>query len=222
MDEPPLPNFQIRLRDPDYNHAIKALAKYMDYGGPWLLFRHNKPDNIHYHLYLIGYNTTAKTIRAHLAQTHTKECYMVGNTAGKTKKKITPMAAYQYAMNPKSKPELLATKGFTDDNLKAFELNAKEYYEAISQPLTAVQITREDHYVVRPDRVWERLKIQYEKYDGKTVREIKAMLAAEWLNAGKAIMRNADAHRYAVSLYYLCKYDKDEVPPEALLEQYDA
>lgn len=221
MEDTPLPNFQIRLRDPDYAHAIRALARFCDFGAKWLLFRHNKTDNIHYHLYLFEYNTTAKTIRAHLALTHTKECYMVGNTAGKSKKRITPMLAYQYAMAPKSKPELIAQKGFTDDNMKAFDLNAKEYYAAISQPLTAVQVTHEDHYVVRPDRVWERLKSQYERYEGKTIREIKSQLAAEWLNAGKAIMRNADAHRYATSLYYINKFDKEEVPDTALLEQYD-
>jgi len=102
--------------------------------------------------------------------------------------------------------------------MKEFQTNAEEYYK----PITAVLVTKEEHYVVRPDRVWERLKLNYEKYENKTIREIKSMLAVDWLTNGKAIMRTADAHRYAVSLYYLCKYkDAPIIPDDALLSEYN-
>lgn len=211
-----LSDFQIRLREPEFGKACEALERYMD-GGQWMLFRHEpNADNVHWHCYTFGRKTTCETIRKHIASFgYDKSAYMVGKTAGRKAAKITPMIAYQYAMNPKSKPQLAAHHGWTEENLAAFALNADEYYKAQATPLSAVLITKEEHYVVKPDRVWERLRSKYETYADLNVKEIKSKLAAEWLNAGKAIMRSADAHRYAVSLYMLNKY-KIEVPDNAL------
>ena len=88
-------------------------------------------------------------------------------------------------------------------------------------PIQVTQVIKEEHYVVRPDRVWERLIDQIDKYQGKSIKQIKSTIAAQWINDGKAIPRPSDLHRYAVSIYYRNKYfnkDWDHTVPDWALE----
>jgi len=216
MAERAYENFQIRITEESYDRIKEVLGWYLT--DQRLVFRHApNADNIHHHLYLFGLMRTAESVRKLLRKHYDKSKFAVSVTAGKSKQKITAMLAYQYASKPKSNPVLVDHAGFTDEQLKEFEDNAKEFYT----PMTAVLVTKEEHYIVRPDRVWERLKLNYEKYEGKTVPEIKSMLAVDWLTNGKAILRGADAHRYALSLYYLCKYKNYAVIPDnALITEF--
>lgn len=111
-------------------------------------------------------------------------------------------------MNPKSNPLRVWVKGYDDDEISTMESEAKAYYT----PIPVTLVTREEHYVVRPDRVWERLSQNLHKYQGKSIKEIKSAIAVEALNNGKAIPRNADLHRYAMSIFTLNKYDTKEWP----------
>lgn len=210
-------NVQIRIRTDAKFDDILSIADWLIAAEKGFAFRHNKPGNIHYHIYLFNIERNPDAMRRHLFKYHDKQDYMVGTTAGKKKEKISPMIAYQYAMNPKSNPERVWVKGFEDDEINTMETEAKAYYT----PIQAVQVIREDHYIVRPDRVWERLYANLEKYKGKSINQIKSSIATEWLNNGKAIPRNADLHRYAVSLFTINKYDaKDwpEIPDWALTD----
>jgi len=129
------------------------------------------------------------------------------------------MTAYQYAMKPKSQPQLIHHNEFTDTELLAFQLNADQYYHPELSTVDNI-VTTHDHYIVRPDRVWERLYKEKNKYADKTIHQIKSALHAEWLNNGKAMMRTADAHRYATSLFMLNKYKGEEIPDNAFNSDY--
>jgi len=211
MDHKPT-NIQIRLTEPDTEKVKNVLCYYLTENN--MIWKHTpvrNPDNVHHHIYLFGVYRTAETIRKHLSKKgYDKSQYMVGITAGRSKVKITPATAYQYAANPKSQPQLVHSLGFNAEELAQFKADADNYYK----PIQAIEVIKEEHYVVRPDRVWERLHAKYDDYKNLSVLDIKKKLAAEWLNNGKAIMRKADAHRYAVSLYYLNRYHAD-IPADA-------
>lgn len=215
-------NLQCRITDASFDNIKKALGWFLI--DKHLVFRHqpkNNPDNIHHHVYLFGIQRTPESVRKQLSKTYEKTRFAVSVHAGKTKVKITPEMAYQYAINPKSQPELVSAQGFTNEELEKFKKDGEEFYK----PMEVVQVVKEEHYIVRPDRVWERLKMRQAEgiYDGLSVHQIKSKLAAEWLNAGKAMMRNADAHRYAVSIFMLNKYKNhpDGVPDNAFREHYN-
>lgn len=222
MDHHPI-NLQCRITDPDYENIKQVLG--WNLVPKHLVFKHtpkHNPDNVHHHVYLFDICRTAETIRKILHKKYDKSLFAVSVTAGKTKQKITAQLAYQYASNPKSQPQLVSAQGFSNEELEEFKKNAEEYYK----PMEVVNVViKEEHYVVRPDRVWERLRMNQQGglYDGLSVHQIKSKLAAEWLNAGKAMMRNADAHRYAVSIYILNKYkhSPEGVPDNAFREHYN-
>lgn len=213
-------DFQIRIRTPDITHIL-CVADYIDAATAGFAFHHNLPDNNHYHIYLFGLDRQADSIRKTLGKyIPDKECYAVKTTCGGRKNlPITHMGAYQYGTTKK----LLSPywhKGFTDDNIRAFHLNAQEYYDALEKPIEGTLITREEHYVVRPDRIWEGLSQNKELYENLTVKQIKSKIAAKWLNAGKAMPRPSDLHRYATSLYYVNKYKDQEIPDGALEDEF--
>lgn len=210
--------FQIRLRTDELFSDILPIRDWLNKAREGFAFEHHKPGNHHYHIYLFGISITADALRKTLGRYYEKSCYSVSTTAGKAKDKIIPVLAWQYGTEDKLLDPVWI-KSFTEENIQCFKKNAEEFYASQKQPISAVLITREDHYVVRPDRVWERLKLNQMKYKDKTVREIKAMIAAEWINAGKAMPRPSDLYRYATSLYYLNKYD-GEVPEGAMLEEF--
>lgn len=220
MEHQPI-NLQLRVTDESLDNIKDCLG--FNFISNHLVFRHqptNNPENIHYHIYLFGIHRTAETLRNILRRKYEKTRFAVSVTAGRSKVKITPEMAFQYAMNPKSNPQLVSHQGFTDEEIQKMKTDAENYYK----PIEAVLITHEEHYVVRRDRIWERLRIRQQDghYDGLSVQRIKSKLAAEWLNEGKAMMRNADCHRYAVSIYMLCKYkNKAEIPEDAFLSEYN-
>lgn len=216
-------SIQIRLRVDEKN--ISRIGYIQD----WLIecqrgfaFEHDLPGNHHYHVYLFGLQRNVDAMRKHLGKfIPDKERYAVGVTCGGKKKlKITPEGAYQYG-STKNGNTPVWTKGFSPTELEQFAKDAAEFYK----PVDAVKVTREDHYVVRPDRVWERLRTNADMYGNMTISRIKAVISADYLNNGKALPRQADLHRYAVSLYYLNKYKKEqagdmEIPADALESMY--
>lgn len=222
MEHQPI-SLQLRITDASWDNIKKNLG--WNLTDKHLAFKHTpkaNPDNVHHHVYLFDIYRTAETLRNILRKSYDKSKFAVSVTAGKSKQKITPMLAYQYAMNPKSQPEIVSTGSFEAPILQEMKENADSYYGP-PMPVTQV-VVKEEHYIVRPDRVWERLKQRQSEghYDDLTIQAIKSKLAAEWLNAGKAVMRNADAHRYAVSIFMLNKYkQRGEVPDTAFMEQYN-
>lgn len=211
-------DYQIRLRTDELFSTIMVIQDWLGQAAAGFAFQHNKPGNNHYHIYFFGIDKQADSIRKTLGKYYKKTEYSVKTTAGKSKDKIVPMLAWQYGTEDKLL-EPVWVKGFDEESTLAFKLNAQEYYASL-KPMTAIQITQHDHYIVRPDRVWEKLKDNQMKYKDKDIRQIKSMIAAEWINAGKAMPRPSDLHRYATSLYYLNKYD-GEVPEEAMLGEFN-
>lgn len=214
-------NFQIRLRvDASFSDVI-YIKDWLDAAPRGFAFEHNKPDNHHYHVYLFGLERNADAMRRHLGRYLDKQCYSVATTCGGKKRiKITPIGAYQYGTESILRLPIWS-KGFPLEELQSYHENATAHYKPI--PVTVV--TREERYVIKADRVWERLHSKADAYGGLTVKAIKSKLAAEWLNNGRAVPRTADLHRYAISLYYLNKFKKDqvgdtEIPDTALMEEY--
>jgi len=215
-------NFQIRIRTDEDFPNVSYIQDWLDAAQQGFAFEHNKPGNHHYHVYLFGLERNVDAMRRTIGRYLPKECYSVGTTCGGKKRlKITEIGAYQYGTtNILLDP--IWTKGFPLDVIQEYRKNAELHYK----PMPVTVITREDHYVVRPDRVWERLHANAEQYGGITIKAIKSKLCAEWLNNGKAIPRPSDLHRYAVSLYYLNKYKKSqigdtEIPDTALMEEFE-
>lgn len=215
-------NFQIRLRVDENFSRIGYIKDWLDAAPKGFAFEHNKPGNHHYHVYLFGLERNPDAMRRHLAKhIPDKERYAVGVTCGGKKKiKITPEGAYQYG-STKNGDNPIWYKGWTLEELAEYHEKAKEFYK----PMEVTLITKEDHYVVRPDRVWERLREHVNDYGDMTVARIKSKIAVDYLNNGKAIPRSADLHRYATSLYYLNKYRREQVgdvqiPDTALEGEY--
>lgn len=215
-------NFQVRIRTDEDFARISYIKDWLDATAKGFAFEHHKPGNHHYHIYLFGLERNPDWMRRHLAKfLPDKECYAVGVTCGGNKKvKITPDGAYQYG-STKNGDSPIWYKGFTLEELAEYHEKAKEFYK----PMEVTLITKEDHYVVRPDRVWERLREHVNDYGDMTVARIKSKIAVDYLNNGKAIPRSADLHRYATSLYYLNKYRKEQVgdiqiPDFALENEY--
>lgn len=213
-------NLQIRITEASWDKIKEVLGWYLvDH----LAFRHqptHNPENIHHHVYLFDINRTAESVRNLFKKAgYEKTSYAVSTTCGSRHKvPITKGGAFQYAWNPKSNPQLVSYRGFTDEDLSFLKSEAEAYYK----PLEVTLVTKEEHYIVRPDRVWERLRDRQINgdFDGLTIRQIKSKIAADCLNSGKAIMRNADLHRYALSIVTLCKYKNQEVPADALNQEY--
>lgn len=210
-------NYQIRLRVDKEFSDIEYIKDWLDITQKGFAFLHDKEDNHHYHIYLFGINREADSLRKTLLRyTQDKQAYSVKTTAGKRKDKILPVLAWQYATEAQALNPVWV-KGFDKEAIDSFVTNASTYYELEAAKQTMTGVTHEDHYIVRPDRVWERLSLHKDKYKDKTVKQIKSMMCAEWLNNGKAIPRSADLHRYAVSLYMANKYV--EVPDDAFITE---
>lgn len=215
-------NIQIRIRTDTPFDDIIYIKDWLDLAQKGFAFQHPKFDNNHYHIYLFGIERNPDAMRKHLGKyLLDKTLYSVSTTAGKKRDKITPFGAYQYAGKPTALRRWI--KGFCDADIENMEEQAKTYY-APKEPVEATLITRHDHYIVKPDRVWERLVEQGDRYVGKSVRQIKSMIAAQWINDGKAVPRPSDLHRYAISIFYRLKYFTEEnnyqVPDWALENEY--
>lgn len=216
-------SLQIRIRVFESFDNIFYIKSWLEECASGFAFCHNKPNNKHYHIYLFGFDKKPDGIRKTLGRyLKDKTLYSVSTTAGKSKDKILPQLAWQYGTE-ETLEDPVWIKGFSEENIRAFEINAKEYYELLKKQVTVgTLITREDHYIVRADRVWERLYGKYEDYANKSVREIKSKIATEWINNGKAMPRPSDLHRYAVSLYYVNKANGRELEENEMLDVFPA
>jgi len=222
-------NIQIRLRTPRYEDVVEHLGDYIMKADAAMIFHHNKPDNNHYHVYLFEIDVKPDSIRKKLQRAgYEKTCYAVGNTCGKEKKPITTQGAYQYGTTDLML-EPVFHKGLTDVDLGIFRDCATVYY---NKPIDTTPKNGDHHVIIKettiipkPDKTWEKLVENIDKYKEKTIKQIKSMIAAQWINEGKAIPRPSDCHRYAVSIHYRLKYfNKDwnyEVPEWALEGEYD-
>lgn len=222
-------NFQIRITNDTYDIA----RDYLDGAEKFMVFHHtpqDNPDNKHYHIYLFNSPIQdAGSIRKRFERAKLpKSKYAVGTTAGKRKEKITEYLAYQYGLAPKSNPKLVEHKGFTDEQFAQWELKKDMFYDminsskrkSITQQFADGEITVIREIAIRPDKVWERLVADEEKYSNKSLRQIKSMICAEWINNGKPVPRGADLHRYAVSLHIRSIYKNNEVPDNAFENEF--
>lgn len=214
---------QIRLRVPRWEDVVQYIGDYIMAADRCFAFNHNLPDNNHYHVYLFDIDTQPDSIRKKLHRYLPKQNYSVSTTAGKEKLPITPLKAYQYGTT-KDLIEPCFFNGYEQTDIDVFKDSAVAHYGQPQTPLTVTQVIREEHHNIKPDRVWERLVDQIDKYKDKSVKQIKSMIAAQWINDGKAIPRPSDLHRYAISIHYRLKYfNKDweyQVPDWALEGEY--
>lgn len=213
-------NIQLRVRtDEDFPdiHYIKDWLAAVPRG---FAFKHNKPGNHHYHVYLFGLERNTDAMRRHIGKYLAKECYSVSTTAGGKKRlPITVEGAYQYGTES-TLDDPVWSKGFSLDELKTYHGMAEKYYKPI--PIIArPEDGNVKEVVLKVDRVWERLRDHREEYEGKTIKAIKSKLCAEWLNDGKAIPRPSDLHRYALSLFMLNKYKDEVITDTAFMEYLD-
>lgn len=213
-------NCQIRIRTDAPFFDILCIQDWLSECQSGFAFHHNKPGNNHYHVYLFHLERNVDAMRRHLGKYYPKECYSVSVTCGGRKRlQITYEGAYQYGTT-KSLIDPLWVKGIPLDTLQEYHKIAKDFYT----PTAVTVVTKEEHFVVRPDRVWERLRQNADAYSNLTLKEIKSKMAAEWLNNGKAIPRSADLHRYSLSLFMLNKYKKDQIGdilvPDGAFEQF--
>lgn len=224
-------NCQIRLREADTERVKDFLKEYILFAERVLIFKHSPPKiengitvyvNEHHHIYLFNIQRTDEGIRKYIGHYYKKECFAVRKTCGGSKKQpITYEGAYQYGTSEQLL-EPVYVKGFEDHDIEVFKLKAEAYYNAgkpIKLEHNDTVVIHHDHHHIRADKVWEGLMNKEEIYKGKTITQIKSMISAEWLNNGKALPRQCDLHRYALSLYYRLKYP-GEVPENALETLY--
>jgi len=132
--------------------------------------------------------------------------------------KITPEGAYQYG-STKDANTPIWFKGFTPTELEDFHKNAVEHYK----PIEATLITRHEHYVVKPDHVWERFyakMLENPETVTYTQGDFRKWIMADYLTRAKPVPRAADLNRYAFSLYLLRNkrdpdgyvFSKEEIP----------
>lgn len=213
-------NYQIRIRtDQDFSDIL-PIKSYLQEAKQAFVFQHAKEGNNHYHVYLFNIDKQADSIRKTLHRYYEKQNYSVSTTAGKKKDKIRPHLAWQYGTEDKLLDPVYV-HGINDEMIQAYKQNAKDYYDALKTPMTAtLVVTKEEHYVVKPDRVWERLYSEHEDYENMTLKEIKSKISVDYLNNGKAIPRPSDLHRYALSLLYLNKFRGRDIPAKAMIDEY--
>lgn len=226
-------NFQIRIRTDAAFNDLEYINHWLDAAREGFAFEHNKPGNHHYHIYLFGLDRKPDPMRKYLFKyLPNKECYSVGITAGKKKEKIIDWLAYQYGTT-KLIIDPCWTKGYEAAKLNEFRDSAIAFYEqetARQERRNAVvtEILVINNEKVKPDRVWEGLVTKLiekpDMYDGKTIPQIKSMISVDYLRRLKAVPRPSDLHRYAISLWYIVKYDahvKDsDIPLDAMEGEY--
>lgn len=225
-------NFQIRIRTNEVFADMEYIKHWLDESPKGFAFEHDISGNHHYHIYLFGLNRKPDPMRKYLAKyLPTKECYAVGITAGKKKETIIDWLAYQYGCTDKLL-EPVWHKG-VDDKLHVWQLEAAAHYKQQEERYNrrnkvVTEILVVEQHKEKPDRVWERLIFELigspDMYDGKQIHQIKSMISVKYLKQLKAVPRPSDLHRYAISLYYIVKYDlhikEGDIPLDALEEEY--
>ncbi len=224
---------QIRLRVGDTERCKEILDLYISMIQYGFAFRHEpNPDNQHHHFYLFGIRRTADTIRKTISNYLPKESFAVGETAGRKREKLNPQIAYQYGAKPTGEDNKIAEPVWMkncDDKIEVWKTEAQAFYDQQlryqkrwNAALMEVMVIRDT--VVKVDRVWERLQedqLLRERFTGKTVTQIKSMIATQWINNGKAMPRPSDLHRYAVSLWYMTKYPDGNIPEDAMVDEFN-
>lgn len=237
-------NFQIRIRSDDVFEKLDYVKQWIDEAREGFAFEHNKPGNHHFHIYLFGLDRQADPMRKYLFK-HLKDkvLYSVKTSAGKPGAKSVPITknkAWVYASAPDSNPTLVWHKLGQDEFARSlYEAEAAEYYEKKLHPekfAVPNTVYIEKHIEVKPDKTWEKLVEgmlhDWNKYEGKSVPLIKSMIAVSYLRDLRAVPRPSDLHRYAISLFYITKFnlmnrDKTgqrinrEIPDDALVPEYN-
>lgn len=221
---------QLRIRTDDQFDDIIYIKDWCSAATEGFAFNHSLPGNNHYHVYLFGLDRHPDAMRRTLGKYLPKQNYAVSKTAGKDKKPIDARIAWQYGTTDK----LIEPVWVKTDKQEQYRLSSEAFYkqqqerqERKSKVITEMLVVTEEKLKV--DRVWERLMNelieQPDRYDNKTVAQIKSMISVSYLRNLKAMPRPSDLHRYATSLYYIVKHDlhvndKAEIPDEALVEEY--
>lgn len=214
-------HIQLRIRDDlPWAELSKYLEVWTQKAASGFAFHHDLPGNSHYHVYLFDIEITKQAIRERLAKRYGDRQFSVMTTCGgKKKMQITPILAYQYGTT-KDLLEPVWVK-INEMDLAEYKSKAQKYYYFSSNEYTpATLITREEKVVVKTDKVWEKLLDQKETFKDKSIKQIKSSICADYLNNGKAIPRGCDLHRYAVSLFILCKYEEEVIVPDFAMENY--
>lgn len=226
-------NFQIRIRTDAPFASLDYVKQWLDEAREGFAFEHDKPGNHHYHIYLFGLDRTPDPMRKHLFK-HLKDkvLYSVKTSAGKPGAKsveITKNHAWVYASAPESNPtEVWFKLNQGDFAREIYRAEAEAYYtKKVTKERDTVYI--EEHIVPKADKTWEKLlegiSSHNNIYDGKSVPQIKSLIAVSYLRQLRAVPRPSDLHRYAISLFYITKHglinEKNTIEDDALLPEYN-
>lgn len=220
---------QIRIRTDELFSDILYIKDWIEHAREGFAFNHCLPDNNHFHIYLFGLDRHPDAMRRTIGKYLPKQNYSVSKTAGKDKKPINPMIAYQYGMSD----ALLQPIWIKSEKEDIYRISGEAFYkqhklrqERKNQVVTEVLVLHDEK--PKADRVWEGLMsdlIEHpHMYDDKAVYQIKSMISVAYLKRLKAVPRPSDLHRYAVSLFYIVKHDLhnrgQDIPLDALEEEY--
>lgn len=213
---------QIRISLP-VDDAVKLIDDYVGRCDKVLAFEHEADEDVsrthsHFYLFALPLKRPDDALRDHLRKFLSKTEYMVGLTAGKAKRELTPEKAYQYATTS----SLIAprvSKGFTEEVLKEFAASAANFYAPRKERVLIIHETEQ-----KPDNVWtyfyEKMLRSDPDIQTWTQDKFKKWIMADYLNRCKPVPRSADLHRYAFSLWMLRKNndknDHTDILPEEI------
>lgn len=211
---------QIRISLP-VDDAVKLIDDYIVRCDKVLAFEHEADEDVsrthsHFYLFALPLRRPDDAVRDHLRKHLGKTEYMVGLTAGKAKRELTPEKAYQYGTTSSLLVPRI-TKGFDTEEIKDFAADAAKFYAPRHERVLIIHETEQ-----KPDNVWTYF---YEKMlrsdpDIQTwdVPKFKKWIMADYLNRCKPIPRSADLTRYAFSLWMLRKHNDKKDNTEILAE----
>lgn len=199
-----MPAVQIRITLM-YAAALELIKDYVDRCLCAMAFEHQADEDVsrtHCHFYLFDLNLSRPddAIRDHLRKYLPKTDFMVGLSAGKKHRQITPEGAFIYGTKQTGiEPSLW--KGLSMP-LQYYKDEAAKFYAPKEQKAVILHVTEQ-----KPDNVWDHY---YEKMlRGDPVMKswdipmFKRWICADYLNRCRPIPRTADLNRYAFSLWML-------------------
>lgn len=201
-----MPAVQIRITLM-FAAALELIKDYVDRCTQVLCFEHEADEDVsrthcHFYLFDLSLSRPDDALRDHLRKMGMpKSDFMVGLSAGKQKRSITPEGAYIYGTkNTAIEPTL--TKGFSDEELYGFKEVAAHYYKPKHEKVVILHVSEQ-----KPDNVWSYYIEKMLRGDPlmKTwdITMFKRWICADYLNRLRPVPRTADLNRYAFSLWML-------------------
>lgn len=200
-----MPPVQVRITLPS-TEAVELMRDYVSRSERVLAFEHDADEDVsrtHTHLYLfdLALKRPDDDIRDHLRKYLKKTDFMVGLSAGKKSRQITPEGAYIYATTKDAKDPTL-TQGFPDEEVKSYREAAVRFYTPQERKNVILHVVEQ-----KPDHVWERFYEKLLRGDPEmknwSVQMFRKWIMLDYLNRARPVPRAADLNRYAYSLWML-------------------